>query len=414
MQADDVVTQCTLLSDSLGAFRLPTLSELCRYRIIVCTCIASAFVLRYKGHALSCPLSITHLFIDEAGQAPLLEALLPMLLVKEARGSVCVAGDPRQLGPVIRSPVAAVAGLEESMLERLIDYYQALPERLPARYMCTLLVRNYRSHERLLKLPSDLFYGSALQAAADQKATRAPPWSVLGTVRVFLGCLRILHWQQWGPCLVVVACVLGVTRSQCPAACVYILNDFTTQHTCVHRWADVHAARELPPITTHACCCVSLGSALAAPMIPAACFPPYNRLTGILEDNLTVEFTVDNDPDAVNNTFVVPTFGEQRRLDDSSAFYNATEAEVLVCLLDSLLAEHRKLEAAKAVAEPVTTGDVGVICLSRAQAVHIRNLLRRRQLAAVNVGTVDDFQGQEMQVIFISTVLTCSVRCVGF
>jgi hypothetical protein len=192
MQADDVVTQCTLLSDSLGAFRLPTLSELCSYRIIVCTCIAAAFFLRYKDHALSCPLSITHLFIDEAGQAPLLEALLPMLLVKEVSGSVCIAGDPRQLGPVVHSPVAAVAGLEESMLERLIDYYQALPEILPVRSMCTLLVRNYRSHERLLKLPSDLFYGSALHAAADQEGTRAPPWSVLGTARAFLCCDFIL------------------------------------------------------------------------------------------------------------------------------------------------------------------------------------------------------------------------------
>jgi AAA domain len=94
-----------------------------------------------------------------------------------------------QLGPVVRSPVAAAAGLGESMLERLISYYQALPEGIAARALCTLLVRNYRSHELLLKLPSNLFYGSALQACAPQDKLLAPAWSVLGTASAPLsGC----------------------------------------------------------------------------------------------------------------------------------------------------------------------------------------------------------------------------------
>lgn len=36
----------------------------------------------------------------------------------------------------------------------------------------------------------------------------------------------------------------------------------------------------------------------------------------------------------------------------------------------------------------------------------IRQLLRERGLAQVRVGTVDDFQGQEAHIIFISTVLS--------
>ena len=36
----------------------------------------------------------------------------------------------------------------------------------------------------------------------------------------------------------------------------------------------------------------------------------------------------------------------------------------------------------------------------------LRLLLRERQLGAVRVGTVDDFQGQEARIIFISTVLS--------
>ena len=36
----------------------------------------------------------------------------------------------------------------------------------------------------------------------------------------------------------------------------------------------------------------------------------------------------------------------------------------------------------------------------------LRLLLRARNLGAVRVGTVDDFQGQEARIIFISTVLS--------
>lgn len=94
--------------------------------------------------------------------------------------AVLHAGDPRQLGPLLRSPLAANAGLGDSLLERLITYYRAIPQGEPARdVMCTVLVRNYRSHQRLLWLPSHLFYGDALLACADSAQTRLPQWSQL-------------------------------------------------------------------------------------------------------------------------------------------------------------------------------------------------------------------------------------------
>lgn len=40
----------------------------------------------------------------------------------------------------------------------------------------------------------------------------------------------------------------------------------------------------------------------------------------------------------------------------------------------------------------------------------IRLLLRERGLGAVRVGTVDDYQGQEERIIFISTV-RCLLLC---
>ena len=42
---------------------------------------------------------------------------------------------------------------------------------------------------------------------------------------------------------------------------------------------------------------------------------------------------------------------------------------------------------------------------SHPQVVKIRTLLRERQLGMVRVGTVDDYQGQEEQIVLISTVL---------
>ena len=52
----------------------------------------------------------THVFIDEAGQGMEPECLVPIagLLGTDANnlGQLVLAGDPKQLGPVLRSPVA--------------------------------------------------------------------------------------------------------------------------------------------------------------------------------------------------------------------------------------------------------------------------------------------------------------------
>jgi len=40
-------------------------------------------------------------------------------LVHRETGQIVLAGDPQQLGPVIQSPIAALYGLELSLLERL-------------------------------------------------------------------------------------------------------------------------------------------------------------------------------------------------------------------------------------------------------------------------------------------------------
>ena len=62
----------------------------------------------------------SHVFIDEAGQAVESESLIAMAGIMESDlavrdgGQVVLAGDPEQLGPVLRSPVAVNNGLSMS------------------------------------------------------------------------------------------------------------------------------------------------------------------------------------------------------------------------------------------------------------------------------------------------------------
>jgi superfamily I DNA and/or RNA helicase len=101
--------------------------------------------------------------------------------------SVVLAGDPKQLGPVIHSGVAKEAGLGVSLLERLTSMapYAAVVDaktssssssgvgasRGSAEGLIVKLVKNYRSHEKLLQLPSQLFYQGELQACATPDIT---------------------------------------------------------------------------------------------------------------------------------------------------------------------------------------------------------------------------------------------------
>ena len=63
----------------------------------------------------------THIFIDEAGQATEPEAFVSIKMMADTKTNVILSGDPKQLGPVIRSGIARELGLEQSYLERLMD-----------------------------------------------------------------------------------------------------------------------------------------------------------------------------------------------------------------------------------------------------------------------------------------------------
>ena len=91
-------------------------------------------------------------------------------LLRGSRGRVVMAGDPKQLGPVIRSVIAGKNGLNISLLERLMETVEMYGRDLTGQYdsrCITKLVQNFRSHPELLTVPKQLFYNNELDACAD-------------------------------------------------------------------------------------------------------------------------------------------------------------------------------------------------------------------------------------------------------
>mmetsp|Transcript_4655 Transcript_4655/g.14067 ORF Transcript_4655/g.14067 Transcript_4655/m.14067 type:complete len:752 (-) Transcript_4655:467-2722(-) len=113
--------------------------------------------------------------VDEAGQASEPEILGVLSCLYNDRVNVVLAGDPQQLGPVLMSKAAERHGLGKSLLERLLQrspYRRSVAEcSEPGGYdphVATKLVRNYRAHPELLRVPNELFYEAELIAAGDK------------------------------------------------------------------------------------------------------------------------------------------------------------------------------------------------------------------------------------------------------
>ncbi|XP_071133478.1 RNA helicase Mov10l1-like [Mytilus edulis] len=177
----EVISEC-LKPYCLNGDDLDTASH---YRIVVCTCV-SAGVLYSLGIKAG---HFTHVIIDEAGQATEPECLISICLIGDETGQIVLAGDPMQLGAVLRSKYSKEYGLELSFLERLMR--RPLYDRNEAIFadhgcydplLVTKLVDNYRSHPSILGLPSELFYHGELLVKADHHLThRLCNWSMLPT-----------------------------------------------------------------------------------------------------------------------------------------------------------------------------------------------------------------------------------------
>ena len=94
----------------------PKPAKLRAYRVVLTTCCSAALLPTLKvraGH-------FSHIVVDEAAQADEPLALIPIAFLSNEDTNVILAGDPHQLGPVIKSGPASNAGLGKSYLERLM------------------------------------------------------------------------------------------------------------------------------------------------------------------------------------------------------------------------------------------------------------------------------------------------------
>ena len=106
--------------NSSNHFTVPHMARLRRFQVVASTCVSSSFSFNSglpRGH-------FTHIFIDEAGQATEPEAFIAIKTMADTKTNIVLSGDPHQLGPVLRSPVARTLGLELSYLEKLMKREQ--------------------------------------------------------------------------------------------------------------------------------------------------------------------------------------------------------------------------------------------------------------------------------------------------
>ncbi|KAM4610009.1 putative helicase mov-10-B.1 [Polymixia lowei] len=146
------------LQDSIA---IPSKAELMPYKVIVTTLLTASRLV--TGGLVD---HYTHVFVDEAGQAPETQCIIPLT----GTAQVVLAGDPKQLGPILKSSLALKYGLGVSLLERLmkdIEAHRTDEKRLFDNHFVTKLVRNYRSHPKILEVPNKLFYDEELLCHAD-------------------------------------------------------------------------------------------------------------------------------------------------------------------------------------------------------------------------------------------------------
>jgi len=142
-----------------------------KFRIVVVTCTSAAVL-----HGINVQNGyFSHIIVDEAGQATEPESSIPITHFASSNTVVVLAGDPKQLGPIVRSNKAKKMGLGRSLLERIMN--RELYKSDISKYSetngynplhITKLVQNYRSHPEILHFPSQVFYGGELEAHADE------------------------------------------------------------------------------------------------------------------------------------------------------------------------------------------------------------------------------------------------------
>lgn len=147
------------------------LATLMRTRLLITTCATVGYMKR-----LGFPADhITHLVLDEATQCIEPDTLIPMSLMESRQPQLVLAGDVKQLGPVVRWEALEKCGFTVSLFERLLqvpglyvedakwcETHPGVWPNVPEIY--AELIYNYRSVPSVLSLFNDVFYMGRLRS----------------------------------------------------------------------------------------------------------------------------------------------------------------------------------------------------------------------------------------------------------
>eukprot|EP00004_Rigifila_ramosa_P016804 TRINITY_DN4025_c0_g1_i5.p1 TRINITY_DN4025_c0_g1~~TRINITY_DN4025_c0_g1_i5.p1 ORF type:complete len:1206 (-),score=229.83 TRINITY_DN4025_c0_g1_i5:18-3293(-) len=167
---------CTAHDDK---WHCPTLSELQKYQVVLSTLTTAGMIYGIGG------THFTHVFVDEAGQATEPETLIAFSCAEDAsatRHPPCffLFGDPRQLGPLIRSRIAESYGFHISLLERLATLIESGigTGRGFSQAKMFRLDESYRSNEHILQVYNQVFYENTIIHRAPSSSDRfcGLPW----------------------------------------------------------------------------------------------------------------------------------------------------------------------------------------------------------------------------------------------
>ncbi|KAH8102228.1 P-loop containing nucleoside triphosphate hydrolase protein [Cristinia sonorae] len=165
-QVDTTLHDFAYLVD--GHFAVPPLVVMKRFRVVVSTCVSASVL-----HGIGIPRGhFTHVFVDEAGQATEPEVMVSIKMLSDNATNVILSGDPKQLGPIIRSGVARELLFERSFIERLMEMQRYNPGTGHGRTVVKL-IKNFRSHPDILSFPNSQFYRNELLPCADTRVTHS-------------------------------------------------------------------------------------------------------------------------------------------------------------------------------------------------------------------------------------------------
>ena len=103
-----------------AGYVFPPMTQLAKYRILITTLINAGKLVS----AMFPQNHFQHVFIDEAAQATEPETMVALagIITPNPNNSyqIIMAGDPKQLGPIVRSVIAESGGMSISLMERLM------------------------------------------------------------------------------------------------------------------------------------------------------------------------------------------------------------------------------------------------------------------------------------------------------